>query len=123
MQDPREDCEATPLKVGSLLCFKGICLCMHSQRRYSQSQTEITAKIHHRILISNDTVWPSWIESVRVQPDREEISYYFFASLGLVFLTALLLMCCVVRMIKRYIGYQKVIPPDEEVTESTRLTS
>jgi hypothetical protein len=122
MQDPREVCQATPLKVGSQLCFRGICICLHPTRRQSQDYTELIARLHHRVLITNDTVWPDWIASVRVEPDVEETPYYLIVSTGFVLLTALLLMCCMVRMIKRYVGYHKVAPPEDDVTEKTRLT-
>lgn len=120
-QDPHEDeCEATPLKVGALLCFRGVCICLPSLRRSSQEimpisdTTELTARVRHRILISNDTVWPDWIASVNVAKDDDRDAYWVLACTALVLLTMLYVFYCALRVLCRYVGYKKVDPMDEE---------
>lgn len=109
--NPLEECEAIPLKVGNLLCVRGICLCMGGFN--TQGDTALVARVRHRALWANDTAWPDWIGAVEVVHFHESPPLYVFALCAAILLMTLFVATCLMRIYRRYMGYKRVEPPKE----------
>jgi hypothetical protein len=123
MRDPAEDCKANPLQVGDMTCHRGICICLRRSSAFLNDDTIIRAEVTHRLLIGNNTLWPDWISSVSLYHEKDEDVSWTLAVMASTAITVLFVVACAVRVYGRYVGYKKVIPPDEVVTENTRLTN
>lgn len=109
MLDPLEQvCEATPLKVGDLLCFRGICICLMPSRREMAEETRLTARLHHTMQISNNTALPDWITSIYVEPADDRHFIPILVASGMALLAALLTIYCILKVFCKYVGYKKL---------------
>jgi len=109
MANPMESCSCTPLAVGSVVCVKGICICLsYITRRSLDPTTSLTMAIKHRIPFSNSTQWPHWAASVRIIESDRELPYWLIAASATCVLVGLATLVCIIRAYRRYMGYKKL---------------